>query len=109
MAVAISVIIIGAIIAVLGIINMTGNISSLHWYHRKNVTEENRKTFGRLVGAGTLTVGLSVAVFGGALAVFESVGNELFVLIGTALLLVGIAVGFIISFCAMFKYNGGIF
>ncbi|MBQ8331912.1 MAG: hypothetical protein IJX94_05390 [Clostridia bacterium] len=37
-------------IAVLGIINMTGNISSLHWYHRQRVTKEDRKPFGKLVG-----------------------------------------------------------
>lgn len=103
----IAVIVVGVIIAVLGIINMTGNISSLHWYHRKNVTEENVKPFGRMVGLGTLIIGVAVALYGGVLALFAE--NETAVLISTALLLVGIAVGMIITFRAMFKYNGGIF
>ena len=60
----ISVIALGIIIAVLGIINMTGNISSLHWYHRQRVTEQDRKPFGRLVGGGTLIIGVSMIVFG---------------------------------------------
>lgn len=99
--------IIGAIIVILGIINMTGNIASLHWYHRKNVTEKNVKPFGRRVGLGTLIIGVSVMLFGGAMALFD--GNETVVLVATALLIVGIAVGMIITFRAMYKYNGGIF
>ncbi|MBE6694663.1 MAG: DUF2207 domain-containing protein [Ruminococcaceae bacterium] len=99
--------IIGAIIVILGIINMTGNIASLHWYHRKNVSEENRKPFGRLVGLGTLIVGVSVMLFGGAMALFGD--NEAIVLVATALLIVGIIVGLVISLRAMNKYNGGIF
>lgn len=99
--------IIGAIIVILGIINMTGNIASLHWYHRKNVTEENVKPFGRRVGLGTLIIGVSVMLFGGAMALFDD--NEAIVLAATALLIVGIVVGMIITFRAMHKYNGGIF
>ena len=44
----------GLLVSILGIINMTGNISSLHWYHRQRVTEENRKPFGKLVGLGNI-------------------------------------------------------
>ena len=46
--------VLGVLICVMGTINMTGNISTIHSYHRKRVTEENRKPFGRLVGLGTL-------------------------------------------------------
>ena len=52
----------GVLISVLGVINMTGNISSLHWYHRQRVTEGNRKAFGKLVGSGTLIIGLAMIV-----------------------------------------------
>ena len=103
----IAVIVVGVIVAVLGIINMTGNISSLHWYHRKNVTEENVKPFGRMVGLGTLIIGVAVALYGGVLALFAE--NEPVVLISTVLMFVGIIVGIVITFRAMFKYNGGIF
>ena len=51
---------IGILISVLGIINMTGNISSLHSYHRHRVKEEDIKPFGRLVGTGTLIIGVSL-------------------------------------------------
>ena len=100
-------VILGAIIVVMAIINMTGNISTLHAYHRKNVTEENRKPFGRRVGIGTLIIGVSVMLFGGAMALFED--NEAVVLVASAVLIVGIVVGSIITFRAMHKYNGGIF
>ena len=100
---------VGILISVLGIINMTGNISSLHWYHRQRMTEEDRKPFGKLVGIGTLVIGLSVTVFGVLFMVFEQTQLELYVIIGTVELITGIIVGTIISFYAMKKYNGGIF
>ena len=100
---------VGILISVLGIINMTGNISSLHSYHRHRVTEENRKPFGRLVGAGTLTVGLSCIAFGVLFLAYEATKHMLWMILGIGLLFGGIAVGLGISFYAMIKYNGGIF
>jgi len=34
-------VILGVIISIIGIINMTGNISTLHRYHRKRVSKED--------------------------------------------------------------------
>ena len=99
----------GILIVILGIINMTGNISSVHQYHRKRVSEENRKPFGKLVGLGTLIIGLAMIVFGILFFIFEKTQLEFLVLIGTAELIAGIAIGTVISFFAMKKYNGGIF
>ena len=99
----------GILIAILGIINMTGNISSLHWYHRQRVTEENRKPFGKLVGLGTLIIGLSMIVFGILFLIFEQTQLQAFVVIGVIELIVSIIVGMFVSFYAMKKYNGGIF
>ena len=99
----------GILISVLGIINMTGNISSLHWYHRQRVTEENRKPFGKLVGLGTLIIGLSMIVFGILFLISEQTELEVYAIIGTVELIAGIIVGMIVSFYAMKKYNGGIF
>ena len=101
--------ILGLFISLLGIINMTGNIYSLHWYHRQRVTEENRKPFGKFVGSGTLIIGVAVIIFGALLLLFESTQNEIYVFVGTAELIVGIIAGLIISFYAMIKYNKGIF
>ena len=99
----------GILVSILGIINMTGNISSLHWYHRQRVTEENRKPFGKLVGLGTLIIGLSMIVFGILFLIFEQTQLQAFVVIGVIGLIVSIIVGMIVSFYAMKKYNGGIF
>lgn len=99
----------GLLIVILGIVNMTGNISSIHSYHRQRVTEENRKPFGRLVGLGTLLIGIAMILFGILFFIFEQTQLEALVVIGTALLLAGIAAGTAISFYAMIKYNKGIF
>lgn len=100
---------IGVIISVLGIINMTGNISSLHWYHRQRVTEENRKPFGKLVGSGTLIIGLALMLGGVFLTIAEIASMPWLTLISTVLVVGGAVVGIAVSFYAMFKYNKGIF
>lgn len=99
----------GVFVSILGIINMTGNISSLHWYHRQRVTEENRKPFGKLVGLGTLMIGLSMIIFGILFLIFEQTQLESLVIIGVIELIVSFIAGLTISFYAMKKYNGGIF
>ena len=99
----------GAIISVLGAVNMTGNISSLHSYHRHRVSEADIKPFGRLVGLGTIIIGVSVALFGTFILISEKLNSDTLVFIGTALLIAGIIAGLIISFYAMIKYNKGIF
>lgn len=101
--------ILGALISVLGIINMTGNISSLHWYHRQRVTEADRKPFGKLVGLGTLIIGIVIMLFGVLFLLFERTQTEVYLIIGTVALIVGVMVGLVISFYAMIKYNKGIF
>jgi uncharacterized membrane-anchored protein len=99
----------GILLSVIGVINMTGNISTVHGYHRKRVTEENRKAFGKLVGAGTLIIGLAMIVYGILLFAFEQTQNEALSVIGVVILLAGIVAGSALSFYAMKKYNGGIF
>lgn len=100
---------VGLVSVVLGIINMTGNISSVHEYHRKRVSEENKKPFGKLVGLGTVLIGVSVIVFGAFMFAFEKTELWSLLIIGNAALFVGMVAGLVISFYAMKKYNGGIF
>ena len=109
MSTAITMAVVGIIVSVLGIVNMTGNISSIHSYHKKRVKEENIKPFGKLVGLGTLIIGVALIIYGILHLIFELTNLEILVVIGTAELIVGILVGMIISFYAMKKYNGGIF
>ena len=105
----ITTLVVGILVSVLGIINMTGNISSLHRYHRHRVSEENKKPFGRLVGLGTLIVGVAFMVFGGLMFVFEQTALQIILVIAPIILIAGVVVGLAISFYAMKKYNGGIF
>ena len=100
---------VGVICIVLGISNMKGNISSLHSYHRNRVSEEDRIPFGKQVGLGIIIIGIGIIVFGVLSAVTLYTENNIFTLIGTAVLIVGIIVGLVISFKAMIKYNKGIF
>ena len=100
---------IGILISILGIVNMTGNISSLHWYHRQRVTEENRKPFGRLVGSGTLIIGISMLIAAVIIAIGELAAIPVLVGIGAGVVVVGAVAGIAVSFYAMIKYNKGIF
>ena len=100
---------VGIILCVIGILNMKGNISSLHSYHRNNIKEEDIKPFGKLVGLGTVLCGISVIVFSAFLGAAILIGNELFTTIGTALMIVIMGVGIVISLHAIKKYNGNIF
>lgn len=100
---------VGLLICVFGIINMTGNISSLHAYHRHRVTEKDRKPFGRLVGIGTLIIGVTVILYGVSFLLYEKMQQDLYVTIGTFVLILGIVIGLAITFYAMKKYNKGIF
>ena len=56
-------VILGIIISILGISNMKGNISSLHWYHRQRVSPDDVMPFGKRVGLGTLIIGIAIIVF----------------------------------------------
>ena len=100
---------VGVVCIVLGISNMRGNISSLHSYHRYRVSEEDRIPFGKQVGLGTMIVGIGIIVFSILSSITLYTENNIFILVGTAFLIVGIILGLVISFRAMIKYNKGIF
>ena len=100
---------IGVLCVILGISNMRGNISSLHSYHTHRVSEEDRVPFGKQVGLGTITIGIGIIVFSVLSTLTLCTENDIFVLVGSALLLGAIIVGLAISFRAMIKYNKGIF
>ena len=102
-------IVIGIIIIVLGIFNMKGNISSLHWYHRQRVTESNRILFGKIIGIGTIIIGCSIIIVGILSIVSELLKQDIFLIIGETVLVIGLITGLIFNFYAMIKYNKGIF
>ena len=88
---------------------MRGNISSLHSYHRHRVSEEDRIPFGKQVGLGTIIVGIGIIVFSVLSSVTLYTENNIFILVGTAILIIGIILGLVLCFRAMMKYNKGIF
>lgn len=100
---------VGVLCIVLGISNMRGNISSLHSYHRHRVSEEDRIPFGKQVGLGTIIIGTGIIIFSILSPLTLYTNKNIFTLVGTAILIIGIIVGIIISFRAMIKYNKGIF
>ena len=102
-------IVLGIFLCILGHFNRKGNLSSLHWYHRSRITEENKLPFGRLVGSGTLIIGLSTIALGCLSFLAEITQIEIFTVIGSVIVVIGILIGLAMSLYAMFKYNKGIF
>ena len=97
----IALLILGVFISFLGIVNMMGNISTIHSYNRRRVKEEDVPKYGRAVGTGTLIIGASlIAAF---VTAFWSEKAMSFIVIPALV----IGLGFI--FYEQFKYNKGIF
>lgn len=93
---------IGAIIAVLGVFNLRGNIGSIHWYNRRKVSKEDQLPYCRCVGLGTLLIGVAMIIAG---VVQALVSAE----VSAVVVLVGIIIGLVLILYAQFKYNKGIF
>lgn len=102
-------VILGVLISVFGIMNMKGDISSLHWYHRQRVSPDDVKPFGRKVGLGTLIIGVSIIVFGLFSLITYLTEIEVYTIIGAALLIPAMIVGLGLSLYAIIKYNKGLF
>ena len=78
-------------------------------YHRKRVSEENRLPFGKMVGTGTIIIGIAIMLFSVLSAAALLTEKQIFTWIGTGIMILGIVLGTGISFYAMKKYNKGIF
>ena len=102
-------IILGVVCIVIGISNRKGNITMLHSYHRKNVSEEDRIPFGKLVGLGTIIIGITLILFGGLKYLSATLQNDIFSMVATFVFVAGLVSGLGFSFYAMKKYNNGIF
>ncbi|MBR6502675.1 MAG: hypothetical protein IKT42_04470 [Clostridia bacterium] len=109
MAAAILPIVIGIVIIILGIINYKGNITTLHSYHRSRVKPQDVLPFGRLVGVGTIIIGISIIIMGVLTLCSLILEKDIYTIIGTVFLIIGLVVGISITFYAMIKYNKGIF
>ena len=101
--------ILGVVCIVIGIMNRKGNISMLHSYHTKKIAEGDKLAFGRLVGLGTLIIGVALIVMSVLTLVATISKQSIYSTIGGGILIAGFVSGLGISFYAMFKYNKGIF
>ena len=93
--------ILGIFLSVIGIVNISGNISTIHAYNRRNVKEEDVPKYGKAVGTGTLIIGISLA-----LAYLVTLWNES---IPDAIVLPAITIGLAFILYGQIKYNHGIF
>ncbi len=95
-------IVLGVFLIVIGVMNILGNISTIHWYNRSRITEETRKPYGKAVGTGTLIIGVSIVISSLLSLIFN---NDLFMLIT----ILGCVIGLAFILYGQFKYNKGIF
>lgn len=98
----VSMMMIGIFISSLGIFNLKGNIASIHWYNRRKVTKENQIPYARLMGIGSLIIGISMIIA----AIIQALGQ---ITLGGLIILTGVSIGFGLMVYAQFKYNKGIF
>ena len=91
----------GLLISAIGIVNLKGNVSTVHSYNRRKVKEEDLPKYGRAVGTGTLIMGIALIV--SFITTFWSESILAFIIIPA------FVVGLAFILYAQFKYNKGIF
>lgn len=91
----------GLFLSVLGVVNIKGNISTIHSYNRRKVQEEDIPKYGKAVGTGTVIIGASLA-----LAYLVTFWNEAAI---DYIVLPAMAIGLAFILYGQIKYNHGIF
>ena len=98
----IAFLLLGVLLSILGITNIRGNISSIHWYNRRKVAACDVPKYGKCMGAGTLMFGGSLIVSALLEAVFQTA-------VWDNIVLLGCAAGLAVMLYGQFRYNKGIF
>jgi hypothetical protein len=93
---------VGIILIVLGIINVKGDVSSIHWYNRRKVSEKDIPRYAKCMGTGSLIIGIAFIISTVAEAVFKT---DIF----DYMMISGCVVGLIVMLYGQIKYNKGIF
>lgn len=97
----IMLLVLGIFISILGIVNIQGNISTIHSYSRRKVKEEDVTKYGKAVGTGTLVIGISFVI-----AYALTYWNEDVI---PYIVIPALLVGLIFMLYGQIKYNHGIF
>lgn len=95
-------IVLGLFLIILGAVNISGNISTIHWYNRTKVQPQDVKKYGRCIGIGTVIIGFSIIISNFLSIIFNDEIYIMFILLGSV-------IGLIFMLYAQFKYNKGIF
>ena len=102
----ITMLVLGILIIPLGIMNIKGNISSIHWYNRTRITEETRPKYGKLMGIGTVVISAGLII---SAIINIMMDAEIAITISGGITLVSVIVGVGFMLYAQIKYNKGIF
>ena len=98
-------IIVGIACIIIGILNKKGNISMLHSYHINNISEADKLPFGKMVGTGMITVGVTLIIYGSLFIPAELTKDDIYMTISNIVIIVGMVIGLGISLFAIKKYN----
>lgn len=93
--------VLGLFISALGIVNIKGNIGTIHSYNRRKVKEADVPKYGKAVGTGTLVIGASLVLSYPVAFWSEAAINYI--------VLPALAIGLAFILYGQIKYNHGIF
>ena len=102
----IAMLVVGVLLLPLGIMNIKGNISTIHWYNRTRITEETRPKYGRLMGLGTVIISIGLII---SAIISILIDANIAVTISGAIMIVSVIIGVTFMLYAQIKYNKGIF
>ena len=93
--------ILGIFLSIVGVVNMQGNVGTIHAYNRRRVRGEDIPKYGRAVGAGTLVIGIGLVLAFAAMLWCEAAAPYI---IGLTF-----AAGLALIVYGQIKYNHGFF
>ena len=92
----------GICLIILGISNIKGDLSSIHWYNRTKITPENARPYGKIMGLGTIIMGSALTIT----AILQMIWEQEII---WCITIIGIVVGLICMVYGQCKYNKGLF
>ena len=101
--------IIGIAFVIIGILNRKGNISMIHSYHRKRISEADKLPFGKMTGLGMIILAVGIMLNALLSIINYFLESQVLYMIGMVFMGIGLVAGIAIIFYAIIKYNKGLF